>query len=360
MDLRAKIGQLFFVGIGGPIVDEDAERLLREISPGGICLFARNIREPAQTRELNERIIEILPVMPLISIDQEGGLVDRLRRIITPMPSPEKLKNIEDVALMGSIIAEVLGLLGFNMNFAPVLDIIDEKRLRFVNGLQSRSFGANAEDVIERAGAFLTSLQAGGCIGCIKHFPGLGAAEVDSHEVLPEVRISFDELSEFDLLTFKRFIETGEARAVMVAHADYRNAGFHEEDKRGRAIPSSLNRRVITGLLREKLGFEGVVITDDLEMGAIVRDFGIGEACKMAIEAGADMLAICAGADSIYAGFEAVLGAVKAGELSESRIDDSFSRIMKLKALIRSAPDFEPNRIEQLSADITALKSRLN
>lgn len=359
-DLRSKVGQLFFIGIRGPEIDKPTEKLLCDIEPGGVCLFSRNINESRQTRELNGRIGELLPVSPFISIDQEGGLVDRLRRVLTPMPPAEKLKIPDDAAKMGAIIAEALRILGFNMNFAPVLDIIDAKRLRFVNGLQSRSFGATADEVIEKAGAFLAALQAGGCIGCVKHFPGLGAAEVDSHEELPAVRIPFDELFEFDLQPFKRFIESGEAMAVMVAHADYVNAGFHEKDGKGRSVPSSLNQSVISGLLRGELGYQGLVITDDLEMGAIIRDFGIGEACKMAIGAGADMLAICAGEELIRDGFEAVFDAVQSGEVKESRIDESVSRIMRLKEQISPPMNFDQLRIDELSAEIVELKQRLN
>lgn len=359
MDTLSKVGQLFFIGIAGPEIDKTTEKLLSDIKPGGICLFSRNIRESRQTRELNDGIREILPVPPLISIDQEGGLVDRLRRVLTPMPSAEKLKNREDAVRMASIIAEALRVLGFNMNFAPVLDIIDEKRLRFVNGLQSRSFGATADDVIKRAGAFLASLQEGGCIGCIKHFPGLGAAEVDSHEKLPEVRLSFEELAEFDLLPFWRLIEPGAARAVMVAHANYSSAGFSKKDRQGRVIPSSLSRGVVAGLLRERLGFDGVVITDDLEMGAIVREYGIGEACRMAIAAGADMLAICADREAIYEGFEAVCDGVKSGEMPISRIDESLARIMNLKASISPPLEFDQNRLDRLKAEISEIKQRL-
>lgn len=359
MDTKSKVGQLFFIGIAGPEIDRSTEKLLADITPGGICLFSRNIRESRQTRALNDRINEILPVPPLISIDQEGGLVDRLRRVLTPMPSAEKLTTADDASRMASIIAEALRLLGFNMNFAPVLDIIDAKRLRFVNGLQSRSFGVTADDVLDRAGAFLTSLQEGGCIGCIKHFPGLGAAEVDSHEKLPEVKLTFEELSEFDLLPFSRLIKGGTARAVMVAHADYSRAGFSKKDPRGRVTPSSLNHAVVSSLLREELGFDGVVITDDLEMGAIVREYGIGEACRMAIAAGVDMFAICANEEAIYEGFRAVYDDVKSGKIPRRRIDESFTRIMNLKASISLPLEFDQYRLDRLSAEIMEIKQRL-
>ncbi len=168
LPLKEKIGQLFFIGIPGPEADDTTRELLDEIAPGGVCLFARNIREAAQTRKLLDDICDLSKVTPFLSIDQEGGLVDRLRRIVTPMPAANKMRNTADAVRLAEIIAETLRILGFNMVFAPVVDVIDDERAKHTNGLFSREFGRSKEDVVMMAGAFLKTLQDNGIIGCLK------------------------------------------------------------------------------------------------------------------------------------------------------------------------------------------------
>lgn len=359
LPLEQKVGQLFFIGLPGPVLDEAADTLLDEISPGGVCLFARNIRSAEQTRALLDSIADRLPLPPFLSLDQEGGLVDRLRRVLEPMPAAERIVSQEQAFRLGRIVSGSIRLLGFNMDFAPVVDVVNEERRRFTNGLQSRAFGSSADEVIRLAGSFLDGLHAGGCLGCIKHFPGLGAAEVDSHEELPQINIDLAELYDIDLAPYRHFFESGIADSVMVAHAAYPMTDLQQRDQDGRLIPSSLDPRIVTGLLRDDLGYDGVAITDDLEMGAILRNFGIGEACTMAIEAGQDMLAICAGADSIRSGFRSVLGFVRSGRISEERIDRSLERIAKLRSRICPPPAFESSALSSLSNEISMLRSEL-
>ena len=190
-------------------------------------------------------------------------------------------------------------------------------------------------------------------------FPGLGAATVDSHEVLPTVEISRDELFDNDLFPYRQILAAGSVRVVMAAHASYPAVDLQETDQNGKLLPSSLSFNFITNLLRGELGFDGLVVTDDLEMGAILKNYGIGEACVMAIEAGVDMLAICADAGNIKAGFVAVLDAVESGRISEDRIGESISRIAALKAHLPEPPAFDPVRIVELSAGIADFNQRL-
>lgn len=349
LSLRQKVGQLFFIGIPGTEIDPPTRVLLDEVSPGGVCLFARNIREASQTRDLLDELRESLPAVPLLSVDQEGGLVDRLRRITTPMPAVNKLRTVDDAAQHGTVIGQILRILGFNMDFAPVVDVIDAHRAARPNGLFSREFGRSKDDVAILAGAFLDALQAQNIIGCLKHFPGLGAAEVDSHEELPEVSISQDELSSTDLFPYVQLLKEDRARAVMVAHAAFPNVNLQETGQNGKLLPSSLSYNFITTLLRERLGFDGLVITDDLEMGAILKNYGIGEASKMAFGAGADMLAVCADVEAIRSGYNAVLAAVENGEIGHGRLDKSLERISKLKAGLSEPLDFDTGRLGELS-----------
>ena len=359
LSVEEKIGQLFFVGIRGAEVDAETSTLLNDIQPGGICLFARNIKERSQTRELLDQIRGVSAITPFFSVDQEGGLVDRFRRIMSPAPAAAKFNSSKDVIEFGHLTAEALRILGFNMNFAPVVDVIDKTREVAGNGMYSRAFGRNGEEVVELAGKFLSEMAGGGIIGCLKHFPGLGAAVVDSHEELPQINVDDFTLNEIDLYPYQRLLKQN-VEMVMVAHAAYPNLGLQERDRDGRLLPSSLSSNFIRGLLRDELKFEGVVITDDLEMGAIVKNYGIGEACKMALNAGNDMFAICAKEDAIREGFAAVSKAVTSGEITESRIDDSLQRIASLKSKLSAPVKFEIDRLNKISEQMLELSARLN
>ena len=359
LPIEKKIGQLFFIGLPGIEVDEYSRQLLEEISPGGVCLFARNIRTAHQVRGFLADITEVLPIEPLLSLDQEGGTVDRLRRISTPTPAASSIKQIADAEQLALITAEIVRMLGFNMNFAPVVDVVDEKRKQFSNGLYSRAFGNSKQDVIELAGAYLDILQTNGCLGCLKHFPGLGASEVDSHEELPIVNLSRQELFDNDLQPYRELFKTAQVHAVMVAHASFPMIDLQESDADDKLLPSSLSYNFVTRLLREELGFAGLAITDDLEMGAILKNHGIGAACKMAINAGEDMLAICANTNEMRMGFQAVLEAVKNGEISETRINQSLHRIAHLKTLMQPPLPFDAARMQSLSEKIEQLNIQL-
>lgn len=360
LPLEKKIGQLFFIGLPGGDIDEASADLLRDISPGGICLFGRNIREAGQTRDLLDDIRCRSSVVPFLSIDQEGGSVDRLKKIMPPMPAANRIKTPEDAETHAKIIAEALLILGFNMDFAPVVDVIDQNRSRTDNGLYSRAFGKTWKDSAALAGEFLRILQENGCLGCLKHFPGLGASEVDSHDKLPEVDLTDDQLFETDLAPYREIFASQEPAAVMVAHACFPKSDLQEADQNGKLLPSSLSYNFVTKLLRERMGFNGLVLTDDLEMGAILKNYDIGEACVMAVQAGHDMLSICANQDPIRKGFEDVLTAVKSGLIPESRIDASLLRIASAKSRLIEPPEFNAERLTELSERITTLDQNLN
>lgn len=361
--LEQKIGQLFIIGIAGTDFETVSRQLLREITPGGICLFSRNLRTANQTRRLLENIAESLPVKPILTLDQEGGPVDRLRRVVTPMPSVRDISvrgSLADAAELARITAEVVRILGFNMNFAPVADVLDEEREKFSNNLYSRIFGKSVGEVSEFVDVYLENLQAGGCLGAVKHFPGLGATEVDSHDELPTVNISKEELYNIDIEPYRKSLANRRVFAVMVGHAAYPQTDLQETASNGKLLPASLNFKITSKLLRDELGFGGLVITDDLEMGAIMKHFGIGEACKMAIIAGVDMLSICAERKNITDGFQSVLQAVRDGEISEARIDESLDRIFQFKSLLQEPLDFSEDRLRELSNEIAALNERLD
>ena len=359
LSVEEKVGQLLFIGIPGPELDAATVELLDAVHPGGICLFARNIKTAEQTRTLLEGIKGSLKVVPLLSLDQEGGRVDRLRRLITPMPAAGQLRTAEDARELGAIIGEALSLLGFNMNFAPVVDVIDASRRDLINGLQTRGLGITKEEVVEFADAFLDSLSEHGISGCLKHFPGLASARIDSHEELPAIPTKRQELNSIDLYPYQKLINRNGV-SVMIAHATYPNADLQEKDANGNLLPSSLDPRIVTSLLRDELNFTGLAITDDLEMGAIVRHYGIGEASKLAVHAGEDMLAICANAGAIYEAHSALTKAVESGDISEARLDESIRRIADLKEMVPEAPEFHADRLAEIDERIKKLNQHLN
>ncbi|MCA1590583.1 MAG: hypothetical protein LC734_09395 [Acidobacteria bacterium] len=359
LNLDEKVGQLFFIGIPGPTLDDPTFQLLERVNPGGVCLFSRNIREARQTRELNDELHACLKTPPLISLDQEGGLVDRLRRVLTPMPAASKLRTATDARTLGQHIGEAIRILGFNMDFAPVVDVIDRDRSLASNGLHSRGFGSSAEVASELAAAFLQTLNAANIIGCLKHFPGLGASTIDSHEDLPSVQIDRSILDAIDLLPYQKLLRTHPQTPVMVAHAAYPKIDLQEKRPDGTLIPASLSFNFVTKLLRNELGFGGVAITDDLEMGAITRNVSIGRACIEAVKAGQDMLSICGSSDLILEGFGAVLKAVEDGVVDESRVDQSIQRIAQLKSGITTNNEFSFERLAEISREIAEFNSSL-
>lgn len=360
LSIEDRIGQLFFIGIPTDHIDDVTRRMVADVRPGGICIFARNIKEPIQTRELLDELRSLSKIEPFLSVDQEGGLVDRLRRILGPMPAASKISSPAFAARQAEIIAEALGMLGFNMDFAPVVDVIDAARARFSNGLHSRAYGSSAREVVEIVSTFLNTLQSNAIIGCIKHFPGLGASEVDSHEELPTVGISNDEFLAVDLYPYRHLIESGGVNAVMVAHAAYPNLGLQETDQDGKLLPSSLSSNFVTTLLRQELGFDGLVLTDDLEMGAILKNYGIGEASVMAVLAGHDMVSICAGTDSILEAHEALSKAAADGRVGHDVIDRAVEHVVRLKSELKTPPDLDLDLLTSLSRRIVELNGSLS
>ena len=197
LPLEQQIGQLLYIGLPGTELDAATRGLLDDIKPGGVIIFGRNVASPAQLRGLLDGVRELLRGSPLLGIDQEGGLVDRLRKIFTPSPAARVIRQHGDLAgarAHGRITGEVLRLLGFNMNFAPVLSIMTEDRDLLSNGLYSRSFGRSPGEVLGYTMVYLRGLQGAGCLGCAKHFPGIGAGEVDTHEEMAVIHLTQEDL----------------------------------------------------------------------------------------------------------------------------------------------------------------------
>src|SRR4051812_27508166 len=251
----SSIGQLILTGVPGPELDSESAALFRRIQPGGFILFGRNIQSPTQLRKLIDDLRDLSEIEPIITIDQEGGRVSRLRLIGNEPPNAQQLRDRNDIELVrlhGSITGRLLRLFGFNLDLCPVLDISFDDDAD--NSLRGRCYGKDVRQVISLAGAFNQGMRGEGILSCGKHFPGYSAATIDAHHDLPKIERSRAELNTEELAVFRKFASTVDS--MMICHGWYPafNAG-----KR----PASLSHEIVTGLLREEFGYEGLIMTDD-------------------------------------------------------------------------------------------------
>lgn len=278
-------GQLLLTGVPGPELDLHTAAELREIQPGGFILFSRNIKTPTQLRKLIDDLRDLSIAEPIITIDQEGGRVSRLRELGSEPPSAQQLRQKGDIELIrrhGQITGRLLRLFGFNLDLCPVLDIAFDDDAD--NSLRGRCWGTSVAQVNEFAGAFNEALRAEGIASCGKHFPGYTFAGLDPHHELPTVERSREELERDELAVFSHFIDRVDS--MMVGHAFYPAL-----DKT--STPSSLSRAIVHDFLRERMGFTGLVMTDDLDMGAILNHYGFEDTIRLSIQAGNDLAMIC-------------------------------------------------------------------
>ena len=323
MNLVEQIGQLFMLGFDGTTVSPDWADLQAQYKPGGMILFARNLEHPAQIIELTNGLQARSPHFPLlIAIDQEGGRVSRLPNGFTIFPPCGVIGacSSEELAYAAaSITAAELRAVGINMNMAPVLDVHSNPANPIIG---DRAYGGDPKIVSELGLAAVRGLQGKGVVACGKHFPGHGDTSTDSHKELPVVRASVDTLHERELPPFHYAIANGLA-SLMTAHVLYPALDAQR--------PATLSPTILTGLLREQWGFDGVIVTDDLEMHAISDHHGVGDAAVQAFLAGADLLLICKDRGRAIAAMEAVHKAVESGAIPPSRLEASVRRIIRLK-----------------------------
>ena len=365
LPLEQQIGQFFYIGLKGPELDHDTRALLEEVKPGGVIIFGRNVEAPEQLRRLLDGVREVLPTPPLIGVDQEGGLVDRLRKIFTPMPSARTIREHGDLAgsrALGRITGEALRILGFNMNFAPVMSIMTDERDLLSNGLYSRSYGRSPGEVLGYTTVYLRGLQETGIVGCLKHFPGIGAGEVDSHEEMPMVTLSHDDLMAQDLAPYIELFQRRDdrVRCVMVSHGGFPNIDIQKGMTGGLLEPASLSHNIVSNLLRSELGYQHLVVTDDLEMGAIAKHCEIESATVRAFFAGNDMMLICARPDVIRRGYHGLLSVAQQDKLPRDRMRASLRRIAAMKSIVKPPRDFDKNEFQRLSDETAKLNEKLN
>jgi beta-N-acetylhexosaminidase len=342
MSLDEKIGQMIFSGVDGTGMNAETRRIIKKYHVGGLILFGNNIESATQTVNfLNDMktVNADNPFPLLLGVDEEGGSVTRMPDQVKSLPSSRSIGQLNDreVAFnVGTILGEQMKELGFNLDFAPVLDVNSNPNNPVIG---DRSFGANPEIVTRLGIQTMKGIQSEGVISVMKHFPGHGDTGVDSHLELPKVDKSYEELTELELVPFKKAISEG-ADVSMIAHILL--------PKIDKSYPASMSKEVITGILREDLNFNGVVITDDLTMGAITEHYNVAEAAVQTVKAGGDLLLVAHNPNLVATVFDKLKAAVENGEISEGSIDESVERITHLKAKYQlsdektPAPTFQP------------------
>ncbi len=281
-------GRLLLTGIPGYELTPEFARACKRIQPGGYILFGRNIKSQKQLRKLIDDIRDLSAAEPIITIDQEGGRVSRLKLLGNEPPNAEQIRLTGDPALAerhGQITARLLRLFGFNLNLCPVLDICFDPSAD--NSLRGRCYGHDVETTIRFASAFQRGLREEGILSCGKHFPGYSRANVDPHHALPVVDLSREEIEHNELAVFRHFATGADAvDSMMIGHAFYPSLDPEP-------IPTSLSSKIVDQLLRGHLGFSGLIMTDDLDMGAILNERTFEQTILGALQAGNDLLMIC-------------------------------------------------------------------
>jgi beta-N-acetylhexosaminidase len=322
--LRHQIGQLLIAGFNGHQIPPELRSLAKEFGLGGVILFARNIAEPEQVAEVAFDAARLGIELPSwVSVDQEGGRVARLKAPFTVWPPMATLGRSGDDKLaerFARALARELKSVGITLDYAPVLDIHTNPKNPVIG---DRALAEKADEVARLGAVIVRALQAEGIAACGKHFPGHGDTSADSHFELPLVEHPPDRLRRVEFLPFTAAIDAGVA-TIMTAHVLVPSL----DEKR----PATLSRRIVTELLREELKFEGVILSDDLEMKAVAAEYPVAESAVLAIEAGCDGILICSGDhDTQAAALEALVHAVEEDRLRLTRVEDALKRQQRAK-----------------------------
>jgi beta-N-acetylhexosaminidase len=336
------LGQLILTGVPGLELDSETAALFRRVQPGGFILFGRNIQSASQLRKLIDDLRDLSKVEPIITIDQEGGRVSRLRLIGNEPPNAQQLRDRNDVALVrrhGEITGRLLRLFGFNLDLCPVLDISFDDEAD--NSLRGRCYGTTVEQVVRLAGAFNDAMREQGILSCGKHFPGYSAATVDAHHDLPRIERTREQLDEEELAVFRHFTPTVDS--MMICHGWY---PCFDPVRR----PASLSREIVTNLLREEFHFDGLIMTDDLDMGAILNEYGLEETIRLAIAAGNDWAMICHRVPSIEEVHRTL------GQLPTEQIERALASVARTKTKLQAPHEFSESAFKKIDESVWDLR----
>jgi beta-N-acetylhexosaminidase len=349
-DLRAQAGQLLIAGFAGAEPSARLRDLLRSLQPGGVVLFARNIKDARQTWELLRDCRRQLRTPPFLCVDMEGGTVDRFRNLLGPAPPAADVFASGDRKLYrkhGRMIGEAVRGLGFNTDFAPVLDLAFPASR---SALGSRAVSADPKQVIAYAREFLAGLEEARVLGCGKHFPGLGEGKLDSHHALPVIEKTWKKLWAEDLAPYRALRSL--LPMVMVCHAAYPAVTRGER-------PASLSAKWIADALRKKIGYRGLALSDDLDMGGVLAAAPIEEAAVESLRAGCDMYLVCQREENVWRAYEAVVIAAESDPRFARQLGLTSRRVLRFKnkarELRRPAPQPGPALVERLSRQLWEL-----
>jgi beta-N-acetylhexosaminidase len=325
MTLDQKLGQMMIVQFVGPSYSLDISTMISQYHVGAVLLFTvnNNIVDKVQLKGLISQMKSNSTIPLILAIDQEGGTVDRLQALDGPRPAAADIGATNDTGkakAAGIQDAQDLASYGFNLNLAPVVDVTNV----YNQQLYGRTYGNNAALVTKMAQAYLQGLQQSGKVsGTLKHFPGLGDVGVDPHSGVPDLYRSKSDLEAIDWAPYRALIQQGNVHAIMVTHEI-----VHAIDS---SIPSSLSYKVVTGILRNELGFQGVIMTDSLTMEGITAFYTEAQAAAVAVEAGSDLLMGATTSADVASMIQGIKQAIDSGEITQQRIDDSVRRILMLK-----------------------------
>jgi beta-N-acetylhexosaminidase len=323
LDLRQQVGQLLIMGFDGTQMTPKLRTMISTLQPGGVVLFRRNIEEAQQTYALVRESQKLMKTPGYLCIDLEGGTVDRFRDLIAPAPSVADVVNTGDRKLFrkhGRILADECRAFGLNVDFAPVLDLRFEPSKSV---LTSRTVSDDPKATVKYARELLKGLADGGVIGCGKHFPGLGEANLDTHHELAAIKKPWKDLWKQDLAPYRDLRK--EMPFVMVAHATY--ARVTEDGQ-----PASLSKKWITDVLKKKIGYKGLVICDDLEMGGVQKACPIDQAGVETLRAGSDIYLVCHNEEFVWRSFEGVLKEAEKDRKFANLVAQAADRVLKMKA----------------------------
>ena len=331
LTIDEKIGQLLLVGVPGKALSDMSKTIMKKYLPGGIILYGYNLSGGNEIRgfigDLQDVSMEFSGIPLFVSIDQEGGRVKRITDEITQFPGNMAFGIVDDESLIynaARILGIQLRLLGFNMNLTPVLDVNNNPFNPVIN---TRSFGSSTEVVSRMGVSYIKGLQESRCIAVGKHFPGHGDTDKDSHVTLPEISHQIGRLKAIEFPSFIESIDAG-LESIMTAHIAFPNILQNN-------LPATISKKFLSDILRKDMRFDGLVITDDMEMKAISRLMDIGDSAVRSIEAGADVILISTHGKSIEKIFKSIKNALKIGVITEERINISVRRIIELKLRYR-------------------------
>jgi beta-N-acetylhexosaminidase len=345
--MNPDIGQLLIIGFEPAEMTTGVASLLKRIQPAGVILFGRNIQSAGQTHGLLQKCRALVSPPMFTCVDLEGGRVDRFRSVFGSAPSAAEVFATGHRMLFrkhGKVIGQACRSLGFNTDFAPVLDLALEASRTVMS---SRAVSADPRQVVVYAREFLAGLNASGVLGCGKHFPGLGEADLDTHHELPSVAASYKKLWAQDIYPYR--VMRRELPMVLISHANYA-AVTHD------STPASLSKKWITDVLRKKIGYRGLIVSDDMEMGGVLKAASIGQATVEFIRAGGDLCLVCRQEDLVASAYEALIKETERNRPFARRVKESAAKVRRFKSksaeIRRRGAAVTPARVEKLSRQL--------